>query len=929
MRTCNVCGHQNPADAASCLRCGVTLRQTAILRASSLPDARSPTPSVFIGRLSELARLQSALMDVHERGQSRVVVVSGTAGIGKSRLLSEFGAALSQTGGRLFRGASLTHGRPTSRWAVGELVRDILSISDMDPSRAQFDSLLAFLQKLRIEDTAPFLAHALGIAQADPSVSERLRPLEAPVLQMQMHIALRRLLLAVSDAVPTAFVIDELNPLDRTSHETLAALLAMTVEDPLYLVLATSDEEPVQRMLAQARRQTGRVSEIRLPPLTKAESDVLLDSLVREPGDSGLALKAQIAAQAEGNALYMQEAMRMLSDRVPLVSGAVASRLPQHAPMLLAGIDSDPRALVERRIQLLRPALRQTLQWAAVLGPVFPVALLQLLDGDPGFGGRWGELTARQIWVLEPSGESCMFLHTLMAETLFGSIPAAERARMHDHVARFIEQSAAWPANERTELLAFHYYSGTQPNQATTYLLAAAAIAERRLANETAVDFYSRGVGLLRESPNADSSQRERAQLGFGRSLVRIGRGEDGRRILHKLLEDIRHRGEMTSEWRATEIEVLYELAGADRGEGHWDEAGGWLVEALNLYTTGGGKRHTPEWYRMLEQIATVRLAQHRLDDAADVARMATTEPPTQNAENVLVRARLYGILGDVYMRRAKYREAGATLQASLDLYRSHNYGPGMAAAHAALGRLQLNDGNWHAAEEDLRRAYSLHGQCGESLLQVADLDDLGHLHMVQGNFDAARHDFEGSLSLLRQPSDGADAARLHGRLAQVALLQSIDTEAVRQLQLAGDAAGGTTPVELRAYLLGVESQLLANSGELAEGLQKAEQSLALAREAGSVEQETDGLRVLGALHSRARHGEPAEQFLRDALARSRQAGDRYRTGQALYELGRLYQGMDRKPEAQELFMEAQQIFYALGAAYDLRRLNRRVERKG
>jgi class 3 adenylate cyclase len=152
----------------------------------------------MIGRAGDLARLQSAVAAVKARGKSRVALITGEAGIGKSRLVTEFRGRLQASEANIYRGSCLTYARSAPLWLVAELLRDIVQLSESDSSDYQRKRLQAYLEAIDLagSDIFPYLAHVLGLAIAEPELEARVRDLAPAMLQRQTHAALRQLIVA-------------------------------------------------------------------------------------------------------------------------------------------------------------------------------------------------------------------------------------------------------------------------------------------------------------------------------------------------------------------------------------------------------------------------------------------------------------------------------------------------------------------------------------------------------------------------------------------------------------------------------------------------------------------------------------------------------------------------------------------------------------
>ena len=131
-----------------------------------------------------------------EGRSSRIVLISGEAGVGKSRLVSEFHLSTEPENLGFYQGSCLTYTQPRPLWLMANLLRDLVHLSEADSVDAQRAALEAYLEQLGLatEDVLPYMINLLGLQQADPSVKRRLLLFDGTELQKLTQTAVRRVL---------------------------------------------------------------------------------------------------------------------------------------------------------------------------------------------------------------------------------------------------------------------------------------------------------------------------------------------------------------------------------------------------------------------------------------------------------------------------------------------------------------------------------------------------------------------------------------------------------------------------------------------------------------------------------------------------------------------------------------------------------------
>ena len=341
--------------------------------------------AALVGRDAELRVLDAAVRDAVE-GRGSVVVLTGDAGLGKTRLVQEcrkrFIAWVGAGSGRLplwleGRGASYASATPYGLYR--QLVASWIGVAPDEPAaRVQSALERSLTHLLGNANLLPPLARMMGIAY--PATRGRMSPGE---LQRMTFDALRSVVTRFAVAGPTVLVLEDLHWADPTSLRVTLDLAELAAGRPL-LVLATSrpksGREEVERLaaVASARR-------VVLRPLPAEAAEALTESLISQvPGAVGGAsgagpeVLAAVLDSADGNPLFLEERLSSLLETRTLVSegGTWWLREPS-GPQLPQVLER----LVRSRVDRLSPAAQEAIRAAAVLGPEFTAALLAAMLG--------------------------------------------------------------------------------------------------------------------------------------------------------------------------------------------------------------------------------------------------------------------------------------------------------------------------------------------------------------------------------------------------------------------------------------------------------------------------------------------------------------------------------------------------------------------
>jgi class 3 adenylate cyclase len=592
---------------------------------SGLESGVSGMQASLIGRANELARLQNAMSEVQAGGQSRVAMVTGEAGVGKSRLVAEFRRWLHTSDVRLYRGSSLTYARSAPLWLAADLLRDIVQLSETDQGDRQRETLRAYLAALDLagSDILPYLAHVLGLAVAEPQLEARVRDLAPAMLQRQTHAALRQLVVAEARPGPLVLIFEDLHWTDPASRDFLEYLIQTTGDIPILIVLVSREvegENVLAPLRAAAERDLERLVNVQLGALSAAEGELLAGQLIPQTTAAAWSLKQQIVSRADGNPLYIEEIIRTLIDQGGLIRAQAdgAWQVTAQANELLRTVPGTIKGLILARFDRLPENMRCSLQKAAVFGTAFSVDLLQqIAETGPGsLTGQLEHLQTRQFLTqaLFRSAPGYRFQHPLIQETIYDTLLKRDRRKLHGQAAEAIEQSSSWLSDERAEVLAYHYTESTDPVKAIPYLIAAADTASERCAYETAIAHYRQALTLLPDQPTDDSDEYFQVRLGLGRALKFVGEFSAAGQIVSEALHHLWGWSQAAEPDRLLPIliESLRQLADIRQREGFFDQALTYLEAGLHLLGEKAAYEAAELWRALLDRMSASARASWR-----------------------------------------------------------------------------------------------------------------------------------------------------------------------------------------------------------------------------------------------------------------------------------------------------------------------------
>ena len=818
-------------------------QETTAIRNSYLQAAQ------FVGREQELKQLTDALTQAVD-GKGSVWLVGGESGVGKSRLLDELRTHALVHGALVLREQGVAEGGlPYQLWR--QPLRHAVLSTEVEATDASV-----------LKQIVPDIAYLLGRDVQN-----------APELEGQA--GQQRLL----DAITSIFrkqkgslvlILEDLQWAVE-SLDVLRALLPVAKDIPLLIIADYRDDErpDLPALLPDAHS-------IKLSRLNDDGIAQLCVSMLGEAGRQQDMLTL-LRKETEGNVFFLVEVVRALAEEAGSLTDIGKTSLPQR--VFAGGIQQ----IVQRRLGRVPAAARTLLDFAAVIGREFDLALLQAISPDQDIN-EWVVICSN-VAVLEVIDGIWRFAHDKLRAGVLDALDPQQSRDVHKRVAMAIETTYVGKG-EYAGMISDHYEAAGEYPVALEWYVKAGRHAQEIYATASASTYYRKALTMWEkgiETSNLQPIKRLEVYEGLGKMLYWQAQYKEAIDVYTKMramAETERHVVSLARAWYGiAETQVRQgDIRGAIESASHAEEVAR-PVDAkfelsLALWMKGWGS------LRMGDPQAALKYAEQSLDLTKEIAHQRQL-------------AQTLNLLGAVHYTLGHYTQTSHYFEEALKLFQALDQRGQAMALSNNLGVLAGARGDYRAALERYQDAISIARRLGNRDAEMVYLCNLGGARVSLEDYETAERD----LNLVLLMAEGTGLSEL--------------SETYRFLA--------------EAYI---------GQSRFEQALEAATKAFRLGQELGAQEYIGEAWRVLGIIAGRLyvpvslgkTPDSPAQDFDADACFKesiaifdaSAMVGEKAR---ALRAWARFEFDRGNRTQGEKLWLEAKELFQAAGATLEVDRM--------
>jgi tetratricopeptide (TPR) repeat protein/DNA-binding MarR family transcriptional regulator len=890
--------------------------------------------SKFVGRKDELKQVHKTYENA-SGGRGGFLLISGEAGIGKTRLVNESMKRLARKNIHFLQASCLYQTAVDPYMPFVEALGRYLGRASKD---------LANSTMREIESTAPEFGGLLPLARGEEGneTESGEGTINLNSEKIRIFETINRALTKIAEEYPIVLFIDDLHWADVGSIHLLHYIVRNTRECPILMIGAYRPEElvsnygedhPFWDTISRMEREK-IITQIDLERLPEADVEEMIGDRLRQL-DAPAKLVRQIYRESEGNPFFIEEILDTIRED--------EFDADQHLREKIE-IPDTIKGLVRRRVNRLRRDDRKMLEFASAIGEKFDFDLLlqaseekeeELLNSIEKLSN------ARLISEDKSDAETYKFHHGKIRDVVYGELNHGKRRFIHTRIGEAIEELYGDDMEDATSELAYHYSMTNGFEKAYEYCSRAGDKAHRLYAIMEALSHYKtaldslgkseehfpdkteRSIKLLRKIGNDYDiiSKWDDALSSYGNALtlsevnndpdttsdllwrignvhVKKGDLDEGERLCEKAIKDIKQKSNKNAA-------KIYELMGMiSTQKSDYERALERFNESLEIAENTDDKNRAASVHSAM---ATLYSYKNEYDSSLDHHKIALElHKETENKNSVGVS---YVNLGMVYWNTGKYDEATNYGSKALKIMKEIGNQAGIGFAYNILGATYHNKGDFTRALENFEMSLRIRERIGDKHGIAEGYNNVGCIHKNREEYEKAFECFNKCLTILSEMGDQRGCAITHFEIGDAHLKKGSFKKGIAHFEKSIEICNKIGDKLFSAYDYCGMSECLIRQGSVKKSLTFAGKALDLSKEIEAKETQLWSLRLFGMIQSKRKEWDSAIESFDASIEIAKEINSEVELGRTYVEYAQMWKRRGEKNRTKEVLELALKIF--------------------
>lgn len=871
--------------------------------------------SPIVGRADEIRR-GKATVDRIQVGDGAILIISGSSGIGKTRLAEAVVAYGKEKGMGVLAGTCLSYGQtmPYHPWI--EVLRGYFGFQPHDDAQSRAEMVNVDLARIGEAEAAPIIGEMLRLPIPDNELTAALdaRLRRQRLLDLTLSMIQRR-----AQRQPLILILEDAHWADPASMDLINYVSRNIQGYPILVILLHRPDDTLPNWA-----QYDHAIDL---PIGDLPNSALLEIVrgMMGPIDLPDSLRDLILQKGAGNPFFTEEVVRALID------GGALQQDESGEWQVVQNMDSVElpdtiHGIIISRIDRLLETDRRILQVASVVGATFSSTVV---DGVYPYGDLEDPVRVHLDYLdglglteyeaAQVRANLHRFKHLTTREVVYESQAFGQRRSLHSRIADYIERTAESVAEE-VDLLAYHFFEGQMWTKALEFNLLAARRAQKEYANDAAVLAYRRTLEAAAKLPEDTLVEEVIAHEALGDIFTVLGQYDEALAHFNQVrafiqaepdsIDRTRHLAELCRKFAwVYENRGEYEAAFEQLRRGlQYVQDDGPSVEAARLYLLGSG---------LYQRQGNYESAIEWCHESLAVARQIPTRAGRETE------AQIYYNLGGVAVRQGDLKRAINFCQEAIQIYEQIEDVVRLSQAYINLANAYSDQGDWRKASEYLDKSLVIKRKIGDIPHQGIILNNLAMIHMHRGDWTQAGDMFAQSRAIWQQVGATAFEAVTLSNLGQVHIYRQDWDNARHCLERSQSIFSEIGSEDFLPELERRWSEFYLHTGKPDQALPHIEHSIELADKLKARLEEGMSYRILGEIRLKQGQFLQAKDALHKSLNMLQDLDSEYEAAKTILALVQLSLvqlsiGEGALPETLAQLQQAVGIFKKLGARIDL-----------